>query len=193
MTTSEPTSGLAHHLLIAMPHLDDPGFDQTVTYVIEHSAEGAMGLTLNRPQALTIQRVFESMDIVPRVSVDPALHPVLSGGPVDPQTGFILHPPCQQMWQSTVVLAPGLWLTTSRDVLAAIACGQGPERSLIVLGYAGWDAGQLEQELAENVWLTVPAPTQDWVFEVPFPERWHAAAHLLGVDLRLLSATAGHA
>lgn len=185
-------TSLARQLLIAMPQLDDPGFEQTITYMVEHDDEGAMGLTLNRPRPdVTLSRVFESMDINPRVTVDEACHPVVAGGPVEPATGFILHPPCERMWQSTVVLQPGLWLTTSRDVLEAIACGTGPAHSLIALGYAGWEAGQLEQELADNAWLAAPAEPS-MVFDVPFTERWHAAARQLGVDLHLLSTQAGH-
>jgi putative transcriptional regulator len=185
-------SSLAHHLLIAMPQLDDPGFGQTVTYIIEHDDQGAMGLTLNRPlEHINLSRVLDSMKIPPRVPVPDDAHPVVAGGPVNTQTGFILHPPCEQMWHSTVVLQSGLWLTTSKDVLEAIACGQGPSHSLIALGYAGWEPGQLEQELVDNAWLTTPA-LPEMVFDVPFAERWHAAARLMGIDLDLISTQAGH-
>lgn len=175
-----------------MPQLNDPGFGQTVTYMVEHDDEGAMGLTLNRPMPdITLARVLDSLQITPRVDLDESAHPVVAGGPVSTGTGFILHPPCERMWHSTLVLQPGLWLTTSRDVLEAIACGTGPTRSLIALGYAGWDAGQLEQELAENVWLSAPT-RPEMVFDIPFADRWHAAAQQMGIDLRLLSTQAGH-
>lgn len=185
------STSLARQLLVAMPQLADPGFEQSVTYIIDHSEEGAMGLTLNRPTSLTLAEILQDIGI----SQDGPLsgrHQVLSGGPVQQEAGFILHPPCAQEWDASEELEAGLWLTTSMDVLEAIARGEGPEQSLIILGYAGWDAGQLEQELADNAWLTTPA-SLELIFEVPFAQRWQAAARQLGVDMSLISTQAGRA
>ena len=164
---------LKHHFLIAMPHMADPNFAQTVTYIVEHSANGAMGLVINRPQALSLADILEQLrpDIEP-----PALcqHvPIYTGGPVQTDRGFVLHP-IGQTYQATVELE-GLALSTSQDVLFAIADGEGPSRSLIALGYAGWEAGQLEAELADNAWLTCPF-SADILFETDSDARLAAAS-----------------
>ncbi|MCH8542177.1 MAG: YqgE/AlgH family protein [Alcanivorax sp.] len=184
-------SSFAHQLLIAMPQMADPGFYRTVTYIVEHNDEGAMGLIINQPMGITLSHLFEDLAITPRVSVD-AAHPVVCGGPVQTDTGFVLHPATERAWNSSVMLQDGLCMTTSKDVLDAIALGAGPAHSLVALGYAGWDAGQLEAELADNAWLTTPA-TESLLFEVPFDQRWQAAARQLGIDVHLLSTQAGHA
>jgi len=181
---------LKHHFLIAMPHMADPNFAQTVTYIVEHSANGAMGLVINRPQALSLADILEQLrpDIEP-----PALcqHvPIYTGGPVQSDRGFVLHP-IGQTYQATVELE-GLALSTSQDVLFAIADGEGPPRSLIALGYAGWEAGQLEAELADNAWLTCPF-SADILFETDSDARLAAAAAHLGINLSLLTSQAGHA
>ena len=181
---------LKHHLLIAMPQLADPNFHHSVTYLIEHNADGAMGLTLNRPMEASLMDVFADLEI--ECLAPPSdRHQLVSGGPVQPEAGFILHPPTDQVWQNSVPVDDQLWLTTSRDILEAIATGNGPDRSLLALGYAGWSAGQLEQEMVENAWLSTPA-TADLIFEVPADQRWQSAAARLGIDLNLISTEAGH-
>ena len=188
MTTA--ASYLKHHFLIAMPHMDDPNFAQTVTYLVEHNAQGAMGLVINQPNGLSLADVLEQL----RPEAEPAAlcHslPIFAGGPVQTDRGFVLHPAGQQ-FQATLDLGE-LGLSTSQDVLFAIAAGTGPEKSLISLGYAGWEAGQLEAELADNAWLTCPADAAI-LFDTPLEGRLSAAAARLGINLSLLTAQAGHA
>lgn len=183
-------SYLKHHFLIAMPHMSDPSFAQTVTYLVEHNAEGAMGLVINRPSGLSLADVIEQLN--PELEASDACQalPIFSGGPVQTERGFVLHPSGQQ-YQATLELGP-LGLSTSQDVLFAIAQGQGPSQHLIALGYAGWDAGQLEAELAANAWLTCPADPHI-LFDLPAEQRLAAAAASLGVNLSLLSNQVGHA
>ncbi len=183
-------SYLKNHFLIAMPHMVDPNFAQTVTFLIEHNAEGAMGLVINRPNGLTLADVLEQLrpDTLP-----PALCqslPIFSGGPVQTDRGFVLHPAGPQ-FQATMELGE-LAVTTSQDVLFAIADGHGPHQHVIALGYAGWEAGQLEDELIGNTWLTCPADNHI-LFDLPFDQRLAAAAARLGVNLSLLTSQAGHA
>ena len=183
-------SYLKHHFLIAMPHMADPNFAQTVTYLVEHNEQGAMGLVINRPNGLNLADVLEQLrpDEPP-----PALCqslPIFAGGPVQTDRGFVLHP-AGHSFQATLELGE-LALSTSQDALFAIADGNGPARHLITLGYAGWAAGQLEQELLDNAWLTVPADL-GIVFELPPEERLVAAMQKLGIDFTNLSDVAGHA
>lgn len=189
MKNSAPTS-LKHHFLIAMPHMDDPNFAQTVTYLVEHNEQGAMGLVINKPNGLNLADVLEQL----RPDEEPAAlcHslPIFAGGPVQTDRGFVLHPAGSQ-FQATLELGE-LGLSTSQDVLFAIADGSGPDRYLITLGYAGWDAGQLEAELADNAWLTCPADSSI-LFDLPFDQRLNAAAARLGVNLSLLTSQVGHA
>lgn len=184
------SDSLKDQFLIAMPQLEDPNFEHSLTYILEHNEHGAMGLTLNRPIDLHYDEVMEDLGITPTAPVGPH-HQVVMGGPVQTEAGFILHPPLETPFTSSVALRPDLWLTTSRDVLEAIARGEGPRRSLMALGYAGWGPGQLEQEMAQNSWLSVPA-SAEIIFEVPFAQRWQTAARALGVDINLLSGQAGH-
>ncbi|WP_416427489.1 YqgE/AlgH family protein [Pseudomonas sp. App30] len=183
-------SYLKHQFLIAMPHMADPNFAQTLTYIVEHTANGAMGLVVNRPQELNLADILEQL----RPDVDPPAScqhiPIYSGGPVQTDRGFVLHP-SGPTYQATVDLG-GISLSTSQDVLFAIADGLGPKQSLITLGYAGWEAGQLEAELAENAWLTCPFDA-DILFGMESEQRLSAAAALLGVNLSLLTNQAGHA
>lgn len=183
-------SFLKHHLLIAMPGLGDPNFEATVTYLFEHDETQALGLVVNRPMRMLLGDVLEQMQIrtaLPEV----AQTPVHYGGPVQPERGFVLHE-AMDGFASSLAVGENLMLTTSRDVLECIADGRGPRRRMLLLGYAGWGAGQLEMELAQNAWLSVPASTE-LLFDVPSAERWQRAAQRLGVDLALLSSTAGHA
>lgn len=181
---------LVNHFLIAMPGLQDPNFSRTVTYIFEHTEQGAMGIVINRPMDISLRDILEQLDIS---SEDPEILriPIYLGGPVQTDRGFVLHSDGYQ-YDSTMKVTPQLSLTTSRDVLEAIATGGGPERRLIALGYAGWAGGQLETELSTNAWLSGPADSEI-LFRVPAGARWRAAAGLLGVDLNLLSAEAGHA
>ena len=181
---------LSNHFLIAMPALADPNFARGLTLLCQHSAEGAMGLLVNRPSDYTLGDVLAQMGIA---TGDLALGqlPVLIGGPVHPDRGFVLHDDPRD-WSSTLRFGNGLAVTTSREILVAMARGEGPKHVLVALGYSGWDAGQLEAELGENAWLTAPAD-QAIVFDTPLESRWQAAASSLGVDLRLLSDSAGHA
>lgn len=184
------TASLHNHFLIAMPALADPNFAHTVTYMCEHNEEGALGIIINRPLELTLGEVLSHMQIEASASVDTTV-PVFFGGPVQPERGFILHSPPGE-WSSSLSITDDIALTTSRDVITAIAHGEGPKRFLLALGYAGWGAGQLEQEMADNAWLSGPADPR-LLFEAPVEERWEAAAALLGIDLHLLSSEAGHA
>ena len=183
-------SSLANHFLIAMPGLGDPHFSRTVTLICEHSREGAMGIVINRPVDLSLKDILAQMNIEP-VEPQTLAMPVYLGGPVQNNRGFILHEPLGK-WESTLAITDTLGVTTSRDILVAIANNEGPTRALLVLGYAGWGAGQLEREIVDNAWLSGPA-TADILFSTPAEARWRAAANLLGVDLTKLSAEAGHA
>lgn len=186
----EFSGSLSNQLLIAMPGMADPNFNSTVTLICEHNSDGALGVVINRPMNLQLSGLFEKLSL--QDGSDELLHrPVLSGGPVSPERGFVLHEPCATFDNSLSVSAD-IQLTLSRDVLDAMAAGTGPERSLVALGYAGWDAGQLEQEMLNNIWLTVPANT-DILFEVPFAERWSVAAETIGIDISKISVHAGHA
>jgi putative transcriptional regulator len=183
-------SYLKHHFLIAMPHMADPSFAQTVTYLVEHNEQGAMGLVINRPNGLNLADVLEQLrpDETP-----PALCqslPIFAGGPMQTDRGFVLHP-AGQSFQATLELGE-LALSTSQDALFAIADGRGPAKYLITLGYAGWEAGQLETELTDNAWLTCPADAAI-LFDIPAEQRLGAAAARLGINLSLLTAQAGHA
>jgi len=182
---------LTGQLLIAMPAMADPNFSRTVTYVCEHSDHGALGIVINRPlDDMDLGEVFAQLSLQPH---DPALarQPVLRGGPMQVERGFVLHEPGRQ-WDATVAVGESVHLTTSQDVLAAIAAGTGPRRVLMALGYAGWGAGQLEAEMAANAWLTAPGDPAI-LFDTPFEARWAAAARLLGINPAMLSSEAGHA
>ncbi len=186
----ETTLLFANQLLIALPSLADPHFSRAVALICQHDDEGAMGLVINRPSEYTLGEVFEQMGIQ---SEDPQLRErqVLSGGPVHPERGFVLHDGGRS-WDSSLEIADGLYVTTSRDVLEAIARGDGPTQSTIVLGCAGWGAGQLEQELTENSWLTADSDPE-LLFALPLDARWQAAAGRIGVDLSRVTDYSGHA
>jgi putative transcriptional regulator len=184
------SADLTNHFLIAMPAMADPYFSKTVTYICEHNEQGALGVVINRPIELTLQALLEQVDValeVPELGTT-SIH---FGGPVQTDRGFVLHRPVGQ-WQSTLPIQERVGLTTSKDILLALAQGQGPERFFITLGYAGWAPGQLEQEISLNAWLTVPAD-MSILFEIPVDDRFSAAMSLLGVDLANLSDDAGHA
>ena len=181
---------LINHFLIAMPNLGDPNFSRTVTLICEHSDQGALGIIINRPMDLSLRDVLAQMNIDPHDSV-PLDIPVHLGGPVNTKQGFMLHEPLGH-WQSTLPISATLGVSTSRDILEAVAQNRGPDRYFLALGYAGWAPGQLEQEIADNAWLSGPAYNKI-LFSTPASGRWRAAAGLLGVDLTTLSGETGHA
>ncbi len=181
---------LANQVLIALPTLADPNFSRSVTLICQHDAEGAMGVVVNRASEYTLGEVFRQMGIE---SDDPQLcaRPVIAGGPVHPERGFVLHDGGRG-WDSSLAIADGLFVTTSRDVLEAMARGDGPVSATVALGCAGWGAGQLEHELVENSWLTAPADPE-LLFGLPLEARWQAAAGRIGVDMARVADYSGHA
>jgi putative transcriptional regulator len=181
---------LTNHFLIAMPQLADPNFFHTVTYICEHNGDGALGIVINRPLDVQLGDILAHMGVEVRERSSTTL-PVYMGGPVQPERGFVLHHPPGE-WEASLRITDDLAITTSRDILTAIADGKGPRQALVALGYAGWGAGQLEEEMAANAWLSGPADAQV-LFSTPDELRWQAAASLLGVDLNRLSGEAGHA
>jgi len=184
------SDSLCNHFLIAMPAMEDPNFHHTTTYICEHDEEGALGVVINRPLELQLGEILLHMDIHTD-DIDIANQPVYMGGPVQNDRGFVLHEPLGD-WEATLKVTDEIGITSSRDILAAIAAGEGPENSIVTLGYAGWGAGQLEQEIASNTWLSGPADRKI-VFSTPCERRWLEAAALIGVDLHLISNEAGHA
>jgi putative transcriptional regulator len=181
---------LRDHFLLAMPSLDEGIFAQSLTYICEHGEAGAMGLVINRALELDLAEIFEHLEI--ETSEDFSTVPVLAGGPVQTDHGFILHRPGPAAWDASLQVTPKLLLTTSQDILRAIAAGEGPEQYLVTLGYAGWSAGQLEEEIGHNSWLTLPAE-HTILFDTPPERRLQAAAGRLGIDMNLISSDAGHA
>ena len=181
---------LANQLLIAVPSLADPTFSRTVALICRHDADGAMGLVLNRPSEYTLGDVLDQMGIA---DGDLRLRSerVLAGGPVHGERGFVLHDG-DQAWDSSIRLGGDLSLTTSRDVLQAMANGHGPQHALVALGCAGWGAGQLEQEIVDSSWMTAPADT-GLLFDQPLDERWLAAAGKVGVNLMQMTHYSGRA
>lgn len=179
---------LTHHFLIAMPEMGDPVFAGTVTYILQHDDQGALGLIVNRPLNLTLGEVFESAGLT---ESDPRLQdvPVYHGGPVSSEQGFILHTPMEQHWNGTLS-NDSLSMTTSKDLFDAMAAGEGPGQFLFCLGYSGWTAGQLENELKENAWLTVAADN-DIIFGDNESQKYQQALSHLGVDLSMLSGHGG--
>jgi len=191
--TKEPkadTYNLAGHFLIAMPSLNDSFFNQAVTFICEHDENGSFGIIINQQTDITLKQITKEMKIEISNSANEN-QPVFVGGPVDQGRGFILHRPAGN-WQSSLIVNDNVALTTSKDILRAIANNEGPTDSIVALGYAGWAAGQLDNEMANNTWLSCPADEQI-IFNTPAEERWKAAANLIGIDLSLLSNDAGHA
>ncbi|MCH9697663.1 MAG: YqgE/AlgH family protein [Gammaproteobacteria bacterium] len=181
---------LTNQFLIAMPSLNDSSFSGSVTYLCQHSEEGAFGVVINRHSSITVGEVMNQMNI-DNVSDNVKSLPVFDGGPVEPERGFILHPPSGK-WDSTLYMTDSMALTTSRDILEAIAKDEGPSEFLIALGYAGWGAQQLEQEIINNAWLNVSADSSI-IFDTPVEQRSKAAAAILGVNIDVLSSQVGHA
>ena len=181
---------LTNHFLMAMPSLADPNFAHSVTYICQHDREGAMGIVITQPLEITIGKIMEQLEIeISNTSI--AAQPIYLGGPVQSDRGFVVHKPLGN-WESKLDIAEDIALTTSRDILEAIARGTGPSSMLFALGYAGWGPGQLEAEIAANAWLSGPA-TSEIMFATPSEKRWAAAAALVGIDLSQLSDEVGHA
>ncbi len=190
VTTARSSDSLRDHFLLAMPSLTEGIFSHSITYICEHGESGAMGIVINQPLDLSVEEIFDHLQI--NSLRDFSEMPVMAGGPVQIDHGFVLHRDGHDEWEACLKVTDEITLTTSRDILRAIAHGTGPKEHLIALGYAGWSAGQLEQELAENSWLTLPADS-DVIFSTPHEHRLGAAAAILGIDMNLISGEAGHA
>ncbi|MDP2018213.1 YqgE/AlgH family protein [Hydrogenophaga sp.] len=186
---------LTNHFLIAMPGLSDELFGRSVVFMCEHSERGALGLVINKPSDILLPRLFEKVDLT--MGRDDLLElPVFQGGPVQTERGFVLHEAIsgdgESVYASTLSIPGGLEMTTSKDVLEAMASGAGPRRVFVSLGYASWGQGQLESEITENSWLTVEADP-NLIFDAPVAERYERAMALLGLQPWMLSPDAGHA
>ena len=190
---------LTGHFLIAMPNLTDTYFSKSVTFICTHNEDGAMGVMINRPTDMTYEVLFEKIKLDLKNNAI-TKNPVLYGGPVQSERGFVLHPATTHSsdeWDSSIVICDKTTLTTSKDILEAVAHGAGPTQLLLTLGYAGWGQGQLEKEMAQNAWLSVQAKDADTLnrilFETPYDEKLNATMTLLGFDPAMLSDVAGHA
>lgn len=183
-------SSLTGQFLIAMPGMGDPGFTQSVALVCQHNEDGAMGLLVNRPAEFRLGDVLEQMQLDCELD-DIKQLPILQGGPVQTERGFVLHDG-ERQWESSFRIDEHWAVTTSRDILAATAAGEGPDHIVVALGYAGWSAGQLDEEIKSNAWLTTRADSRI-VFETPVEDRWSGAASLVGIDVNKLADYAGHA
>ncbi len=183
------TVNLTNHFLIAMPNMVDPNFSGTLTYIADHGTEGALGVIVNRPIELELSALFDQIGL--NLPDDLKGQIVYLGGPVQQERGFVLHTPTEP-YSSTLNVTEGVSLTTSKDVLEAVSEGKGPTKFMVSLGYSGWAAGQLEDEIAQNAWLSVEADPHV-IFDLPAEERLPAAMRMLGIDFSNLSDEAGHA
>ena len=195
MPTDTPSINLTHHFLIAMPGLDDAAFAKSVIYMCEHTDRGALGLIINKPSDINLKGLFDKVELpLRREDLTDAL--VFQGGPVQTERGFVLHesmmPGKESVYASTMTIPGGLEMTTSKDVLEALSTGAGPRRVFVSLGYSAWGEGQLESEISDNSWLTVPAD-MSVIFDTPADERYEKAMLLLGLQSWMLSPEAGHA
>lgn len=195
MPTDSASINLTHHFLIAMPGLDDAAFAKSVIYLCEHTERGALGLIINKPSDINLKGLFAKVEL-PLRREDLSDAPVFHGGPVQTERGFVLHesmmPGHESVYASTMSIPGGLEMTTSKDVLEALSTGAGPRRVFVSLGYAAWGEGQLESEISDNSWLTVPADMAV-IFDTPVSERYEKAMLLLGLQSWMLSPEAGHA
>jgi putative transcriptional regulator len=188
-----PQLNLATHFLIAMPSIDDPVFGGAVVYICEHNDKGVLGVVINKPTDMTMDVLFERIDLKlgEVAGARAASEPIMFGGPVQDDRGFVLHTPGRR-YSSSLTVTDEVAFTTSIDVLEAVAKGNGPKQMLVSIGYAGWSPGQLEEEISRNGWLTVGADARV-LFEVAVEERYNAAIKLLGIDPLMLASEAGHA
>ena len=199
MPSDSAPLNLTNHFLIAMPGLEDALFSKSVVYVCEHTERGAMGLVINKPADMTMQSLFNKIEL-PLDRADLAPNPVFHGGPVQTERGFVLHeqifitpnPISEPLYASTLIIPGGLEMTTSKDVLEALSSGIGPQRVIVTLGYSAWGEGQLEAELGENSWLTVHADPAV-IFDTPIDQRYDKALALLGLQVWMISNQVGHA
>jgi putative transcriptional regulator len=190
---------LTNHFLIAMPSMLDPIFGGSVVYMCEHNRHGALGVVINKPTDMTMDTLLERVSLKLEIVADSAefrpsaiTRPVMFGGPVQVERGFVLHSPGEKAFTSTINVTPAIGLTTSKDVLEAVAHGDGPQQMLVSLGCSGWSAGQLEAEIGRNGWLTVAADPAI-IFDMPYEQRFAAALKLLGIDPVMLTLDAGRA
>jgi putative transcriptional regulator len=184
------STSLANHLLIAMPSLQDPNFKRSVIYICEHHIQGTVGLIINRPLQYPLGIVFDQLQIQPLRSEQNQL-PLLFGGPIQPERGFVIHKPFGE-WRSSLFLREDVTVTTSNDIIRAIAQDYGPKDVLVTLGYVGWGENQLEQEVIDNVWLVCPCKAE-LLYDVPFEQRWAYAGETIGVKMEQLTSDIGHA
>lgn len=183
-------NSLANHLLIAMPSLSDPNFEKTVIYLCEHHEQGSVGLIINRPMHFPLSIVFDQLEIEPiRIEINKL--PLMYGGPVQPERGFVIHKQTGE-WRSSLLLQDEVTVTTSNDIIRAIATDNGPKDVLVTLGYSAWVENQLEKEVVDNIWLVCPYKAEI-LYDVPFDERWEYAGSTLGIKMNQLSSAAGHA
>lgn len=182
---------LQHHFLIAMPSLQDAFFQRSVTYICEHHAEGAMGIVINHPLKATVGDLLQQLEITFDTSNDITEQAVCAGGPVEADRGFVLHS-ARPGYQSSLELEGELMITTSKDILQQLTTGDAPGKFLLALGYAGWTAGQLEQEIADNSWLVIPADPAI-IFDTAHAQKWEAATKTIGIETWQLTGEAGHA
>lgn len=197
---AESQNYLQNQLLIAMPGLNDPYFNQSVTLICQHTEEGCFGITINKTIPITVNEVLNQLKITdgsgansqntPSNLINTRM-PALRGGPVQAEQGFIIHENSYQSWNHTIAISDDISVTLSQDILHDIAAGNGPDNYLLALGCASWEAGQIEAEILENAWLNCPVDT-DLIFSMPFDDRWQGAADLLGIDLNSMTAFAGH-
>lgn len=182
---------LSNHFLIATPKLSDPFFSRSVVYVCEHNDEGSMGIIINLPVHTTVGKVLETVLQTEIKSKELNTEPIYAGGPVHMDHGFILHYP-QEGWNSSIQISPEVMLTTSKDILEALGTERGPNQYLVAMGFAGWEPGQLEDEIRDNSWLVAPAQAHI-LFDTPASERWHKTGESLGIDLYQMTDEIGHA
>lgn len=181
---------LQSQFLIAMPNLSDPYFEHTVTLICQHNDEGCFGLTINRPIHVTLYELLEQLNIPIKNDSIKGIQ-ALSGGPVQPEQGFVIHDKQDKKWENTIKISDDLYVTASRDILFDIAKDEGPENFLLTLGCASWVAGQMEAEVMNNSWLNCDADKKI-IFDTPYNERWHGAVEKLGIDAAFISDVAGH-
>jgi putative transcriptional regulator len=189
-------SYFANQFLLAMPGMQDDNFAGSVVYLLEHTDKGAMGLVINRPTDITLSTLFEKIEL--KLEITPLLdQPVYFGGPVQVERGFVLHPSDPfEKYSSSLIITDGLSMTTSKDILEAVAKGAGPQKFIMTLGYAGWGAGQLEEEISLNGWINVTLSSSEMstiIFDTPYAQRYQKAMQILGFDPSSLSGEVGHA
>lgn len=188
---AESATWLRGHFLVAMPGMSDPRFARSVIYLCEHTEQGAMGIVINKPTDMTLASLFERVELAHNPDPELAGQPVLFGGPVQLDRALVLHKPAKP-WQATMQVTDDIALTSSKDILESVGSAVAPQSMLVALGYAGWVPGQLDAEILQNTWLSVPAD-DEILFDLPYEERLPAALAKLGIGFDRLSDVAGHA